>query len=189
MNSEPGGPNSRRAILSTSLPSAEMDLLKLQAPFPASDIEWRIGRAGYTKSDKLYATCLAYLTNRAIMQRLDEVCGPGNWKNEYREWTVGDKAAVLCGISIKIGDEWVCKWDGAENTAIESVKGGLSDSMKRAAVQWGIGRYLYNLDEGFAVITDEGKNFAKGTCSSSKKAYQFRWNPPALPSWALPTAA
>src|SRR3712207_6495072 len=108
-----------------------MDLLKLQEPFPAEDIEWRIGRAGYTKTGKLYGTCLAYLTNRAIMNRLDEVCGPQNWRNEYREWTVGGKSGVLCGISIKIHDEWVTKWDGAENTDIESIKGGLSDAMKR----------------------------------------------------------
>ena len=42
------------------------------------------------------------------------------------------------------------KWDAAENTQVEAVKGGRSGAMKRAAVQWGIGRYLYNLEEGFA---------------------------------------
>ena len=40
---------------------------------------------------------------------------------------------------------FITKWDGAEDSDIEPVKGGLSDSMKRAAVQWGIGRYLYSM--------------------------------------------
>ena len=177
-----------------------MDLSKLAEPFPADDIEWRIGRAGYSSKGQLYGTCLAYLSNRAIMNRLDQVCGPENWKNEYKEWTVGGKNGVLCGISIRIPNhdgpsgtsltaEWVTKWDGAENTDIESVKGGLSDAMKRAAVQWGIGRYLYNLDEGFAVITESGKHFARGKDKASGKDYAFKWNPPSLPAWALPKAA
>ncbi len=47
-----------------------MDLLNLQSPFPAKDVEWRVGRCG-KNANGLWATCLAYLTNRAIMQRLD----------------------------------------------------------------------------------------------------------------------
>lgn len=162
-----------------------IDLKALTNAFPSEDIEWRIGRAGYTKQDKLYGTCLAYVTNRAIMNRLDEVCGASNWKNEFK---AGVSGGVLCGISIwdENKNEWVTKWDGAENTDIEAVKGGLSDSMKRAGVQWGIGRYLYNLDEGFAQISDTGRFFAKGTDKYSKREYSFRWNPPKLPDWALP---
>jgi hypothetical protein len=162
---------------------------KLKAPFPADQIEWRIGRSG-EKNGKVWATCLAYLNNRAIMDRLDNVAGPANWKNEY---VPGPTGGVLCGISIRVlrdyGDpqteattyEWVCKWDGAENTDIEAVKGGISDSMKRAAVQWGIGRYLYHLDEGFAEISENGKFRAQ-----TKDKKPFRWNPPQLPAWALP---
>lgn len=162
-----------------------MELLKLQSPFPAKDIEWRVGRCG-KNANGLWATCLAYLTNRAIMQRLDEVCGPENWKNEF---TAGPAGGILCGISIKIekpghGDEWVTKWDGAENTDIESVKGGLSDAMKRAAVQWGIGRYLYDLEEGFATVSTEKKPGAR--YGQTKEKDSFYWIPPTLPAWALP---
>ncbi|MFL5327816.1 MAG: Rad52/Rad22 family DNA repair protein [Gemmataceae bacterium] len=164
---------------------AELDLKKLAEPFAREDIEWRIGRSGKTEKG-FWATALAYLTNRAIMQRLDDVCGPQRWRNEYREWQVGDKFGVLCGISIKVGDEWVTKWDGAENTDIESIKGGLSDSMKRAAVQWGVGRYLYDLDETFVecvAMKKPGYNFAKS------KDGTFYWKTPELPNWALPHAA
>ena len=88
---------------------------------------------------------------------------------------------VLCGISIKINNEWITKWDGAENTDIEGVKGGLSGSMKRAAVQWGIGRYLYNLEENWAIVSDNGKFSGK-----TRDNKWFNWDPPALPAWALP---
>lgn len=158
-----------------------MNLAKLKECFPANDIEWRLQQAGIKKDGSIWAKCLAYVTNRAIQTRLDEVCGPENWKNEY---TKAPDGGVLCGISIKIGDEWVTKWDGAENTDIEGVKGGLSGSMKRAAVQWGIGRYLYNLEEGWAQIADNGKFSGK-----TKDGKWFNWNPPALPSWALPQAS
>src|SRR5690606_38042070 len=79
------------------------------------------------------------------------------------------------------GDEWVTKWDGAENTEKEAVKGGLSGAMKRAAVQWGIGRYLYQLEEGWANVHEGGQYSAQ-----TKDKKWFRWDPPALPAWALP---
>ena len=50
------------------------------------------------------------------------------------------------------------KYDGAENTDIEPVKGGLSDSFKRAAVLWGIGRYLYDMESIWVAIEPFGKS-------------------------------
>jgi hypothetical protein len=129
---------------------------------------------------------LAYITNRAIMERLDKVCGPENWRNEY---TKGPDGGILCGLSIRVGDEWVTKWDGAENTEVESVKGGLSDAMKRAAVQWGIGRYLYKLPVGFANITESGRYRGKTPSKEGRPGERFKWNPPALPEWAVPKVA
>jgi hypothetical protein len=161
------------------------DLKRLSDPFAPDDIEWRIGQSG-KKGDRPWATVLAYITNRAIQNRLDEVCGPARWRNLFERQQIGETVAVLCGISIwcSVGDEaqWVTKWDGAEETDIESVKGGLSSAMKRAAVQWGIGRYLYDLPSGFATIHEGGKNFAK------TKDGVFRWDPPAIPSKFLPAA-
>lgn len=149
----------------------------LAEPFPASDIEWRLQSAD--KGDKgIWARCLAYVTNRAIQNRLDEVCGPENWKNEFQK---GPDGGILCGLSIKCDGEWITKWDGAENTDIEGVKGGLSGSMKRAAVMFGIGRYLYNLEEGWAKVSENGKFKGK-----TKGGVWFKWDPPSLPAWALP---
>jgi hypothetical protein len=156
-----------------------IDFSKLKVPFPEKDIEWRIQSAGKT-GDRTWARVLAYVTNRAIMARLDDVCGPANWKNEFKEW-IGK--GVLCGISIKVEGEWITKWDGAEETAIDSTKGGLSASMKRAAVQWGIGRYLYDLEAGYAVISSNGKHYQAGKSGSYES---FKWDAPPLPAWALP---
>ena len=155
---------------------------KLKAPFSKDDIEWRIQQAGKS-GESVWALVLAYVTNRAIMDRLDEVFGIEGWKNEYRP---GPQGGVVCGISCRIGDEWLTKWDGAENTQVEPVKGGLSDSMKRAAVHWGVGRYLYNLESTFAEIAHGAER--KGVCEDkkTKQKIRFRWNPPQLPDWALP---
>jgi len=159
-----------------------MNLKKLSEPFGAKDIEWRIGRAG-AKNGGVWATGLAYVQNRAIMARLDEVCGPENWCNQFIEW---HNTSQLCGIGIKCGgehswknaDEWVWKWDGADNTHIEATKGGLSDSMKRAAVQWGIGRDLYELDETFLNVSTEKKPGWK--YAKDKNAGVFYWEIPDI---------
>ncbi len=85
---------------------------------------------------------------------------------------------VECGISIKIDSEWVTKWDAAENTQVEAVKGGRSGAMKRAAVQWGIGRYLYNLEEGFAQTSlDKKQGWHR---AKLKDGTGFYWLPPSL---------
>lgn len=157
-----------------------MDIKKLKEVFSPDDIEWRVSRAGQTNG-KVWAFVLAYITNRAIMNRLDDVCGPENWKNEF---AAAPNGGTLCGISIKINNEWVTKWDGADNTEFEAVKGGLSGSMKRAAVQWGIGRYLYNLSETYAVITENGKHYQ--SANQKKGTPAFKWDEPQLPLWALP---
>lgn len=140
---------------------------KLQEPFPAEDIEWRVGS---TNSDKTKGIALAYVTNRAIMNRLDSIFGPFGWKNEFREWK---GTSQLCGLSVKIDGEWITKWDGADDSQTEAVKGGLSDAMKRAGYQWGIGRYLYNLENSWVPIKQVGKSYALVS-------------EPELPPWALP---
>ncbi|MGM7719400.1 Rad52/Rad22 family DNA repair protein [Metabacillus sp. Hm71] len=154
-------------------------LERLKEPFHPQDIEFRVQRAmNTTRGNK--AVVLPYVTNRAIMNRLDEVFGIDGWKNEYKEWRSN---GVLCGISVKIGDEWITKWDGAEETNIEAVKGGFSGSMKRAAVQWGIGRYLYNLEEVWVDVKEKGENYINDK-KANVKGY---WDTPQLPVWALPT--
>jgi hypothetical protein len=162
----------------------------LRQPFKAEDIEWRIQRQGSKpKGDKItyWAMVLAYVTNRAIMERLDEVCGLTGWQNVFQTAPDG---GVLCGISIYDDEkkEWITKYDGAENTQVEAIKGGLSSAMKRAAVQWGIGRYLYNLDTTFVNLHLDKGNRKYKTLFKSDNGIQksLWWNAPALPEFAKP---
>jgi|ERR1044072_5489959 hypothetical protein len=163
----------------------------LAMPFEPGDIEWRVQQAGYTKDGKkIWAQVLAYVTNRAIQERLDDVCGIDGWKNVYEKAPDG---GVMCGISVKFTDEWITKWDGAENTHVEAVKGGLSGSMKRAAVQWGVGRYLYYLEANFATCRSDKPSdmtgWVRATAKLSKDdkyATPFYYKVPILPDWALP---
>jgi len=149
---------------------------KLRAPLPDDRIEWRVGQSGKKQDGTFWCKILAYMDNRAVQERLDAVVGAENWKNEYAD---GPGGGVICGISIWDAEktQWICKWDGAENTDIESVKGGLSDSMKRAAVQWGIGRHLYDTPETWAdtsTTKKTGWNYAK----DKKSGANFYWQVP-----------
>tara|TARA_Y100000310_G_scaffold233219_1_gene236087 strand:+ start:8888 stop:9607 length:720 start_codon:yes stop_codon:yes gene_type:complete len=160
-----------------------MKLKDLLTPFAAEDIEWRIQSSGVSNG-RTWALVLAYITSRAIQDRLDEVCGPENWSIRFEDWQNGKGAK--CTISIKTGDEWVPKEDGAENTDIEPIKGGFSGAVKRAGVHWGIGRYLYNLTSNFANIHEKGKYKAVAKNKANNTDVQFKWDPPELPDWALP---
>ena len=132
------------------------DISRLADPFSPSDIEWK---PGATTRDKSKGLAMAYLTSRAVQQRFDDVCGPADWRNEFQP---GPDGGVLCGISIRVDredgtSEWVTKWDGADNSQVEAVKGGLSGATKRAAVQWGVGRYLYDLPATWVRLDDRGR--------------------------------
>lgn len=162
-----------------------MNLKDLKKPFPAIDIEWRIGRCG-EKNGKIWGKALAYITARAIHDRLDDVCGPGKWQNRYHDHLGG----TICEIGIKVDDEWVWKAGGAEKTDFEAFKGGLSSAEKRAGVPWGIGRYLYNLDEAFIETSTSKKQDWRYQPENKKKHLPaFYWKTPPLPKWALPDGA
>ena len=145
---------------------------ELARPFAPEDLEWRLQK---TLEDKLRGIAVPYVTNRAIQARLDDVVGPDGWYNEYKPWhRAGQKDSQLCGISIYFPERgFITKWDGAEDSDIEPVKGGLSDSMKRAAVQWGIGRVLYSMDVVWVNIEKQGKSWIikKSERAKLDKAY------------------
>lgn len=143
----------------------------LRAPFQLKDLEWRFAdyrKAKQAEQQKKQAIAVPYVQSRAIMERLDKVVGAQRWRTSYREvamaktrqsrqnadkvdgWesterTLEAGTAVECTLSIRFGDEWISKSDVGEVTQIASVKGAYSDALKRAAVQWGMGRDLYKL--------------------------------------------
>ena len=129
-----------------------MDIEALLAPFAPAEIEWRVGA---TTRDKDKGMALAYLDARAVMDRLDSVCGPEGWQNRYPY--ARDK--TCCDIGIKIDNEWIWKSDGAGDTDVEGSKGAFSSALKRAAVRWGVGRYLYHLDSPWVKIEQSGNSY------------------------------
>lgn len=128
------------------------DFVALAAPFLSTQVSWRIGP---TAADKKSGIALAYLDSRDVQERLDAVCGPDGWQDRYPH--VGQK--TVCEIAIRCGDTWVTKSDGAGDTDMEAEKGALSDAFKRAAVKWGIGRYLYSLPNVWVQIEPAGRSF------------------------------
>ena len=132
-------------------------ITKLREPFPFKEVEWKLQTTTTTADNRLRGLAVPYIDSRAIQKRLDDVVGAFNWQNTYSSWQ--DKAQI-CGISVYNSErgEWVTKYDGAENSAYEPIKGGLSDSMKRAAIQWGVGRYLYELDGVWCDVETKGKS-------------------------------
>lgn len=159
---------------------------QLRAPFSADRIEWRVGSCGEKQDGSIWARCLAYIDNRAAMERLDEVFGM-NWSQTEAFHQVGSQAVCVVTISIgnhPHGDSFLNRIVTGSccveaNGDIDPFKSAASGAMKRAVVNLGIGRYLYDLPEGWAVIDASGKYDGK-----TKQGNRFRWNPPNLPEWA-----
>ena len=137
---------------------------KLEIPFSPKAVSWRVGRKS---KDGKSAMLLAYIDARDVMERLERACGFGNWQCRY---SLADAGVLICDIGIRIDGEWVWRANGAGDTQVEAEKGKCSDAFKRAAVLWGVGRYLYGLPSPKVALNDYGK-----------------WDKdPALPDWATP---
>lgn len=121
-----------------------MDLTQLQKVIP---FQFRLGNGigpyelvdGKKVYDKYIV--LGYIDARDVMDLLDEVVGPTHRQRDHKEI----KGQLYGGIGIKIDSERVRKRDTGTESAAEKQKGESSDSFKRAAVNRGIGRFLYTL--------------------------------------------
>ena len=123
----------------------------LNEPITPEEIEWRVQSS---KDGKM--TVVPYITNRCVMERFDAAFGCHNWCSEFREIQNG----FICRLTVTTFDangepKTIYREDGASKTGIEPEKGGISDAMKRAAVQFGLGRGLYSYPR--VQIIDSGK--------------------------------
>lgn len=140
--------------------TATFDLTKLADFFPASAIEWLKGTESF---DKKSARAVPYVDAREVQRRFDEVCGPENWRNEFKPSLLGN--GVICAISVRTPEgHWVSKEDGAHysepaagDTLEMSVKGAYTNAFKRAAVLWGVGRYLFSVNHAWVEIDENGE--------------------------------
>lgn len=111
-----------------------MELEKLKEEIPC---KWRVQRI-----NKHNKTCVLvpYIDSRDAQEKFDEVCGMGHWQSKHHEV----KGNVYCEIGVQVSDgNWIWKSDVGSESQIEKEKGEASDSFKRAAVMWGVGRFLY----------------------------------------------
>lgn len=116
--------------------SLNPDVLKqLQAPIP---YKWRV--QSFSKSSAK-ATCVAYIDARDVMNRLDEVFGL-NWSDTYN--LIDGK--LFCTITVTHDGATTSRTDTGTESQTEKEKGQVSDAFKRAAVKFGVGRFLYDLD-------------------------------------------
>ncbi len=132
---------------------------RLRAPFDPNLVHWRVGS---TNKDKTKGLALAYLDARDIQERLDDAVGPENWEDEYKQ----AGSSIICRLRIRIetphGWEWIAKSDGSGESDIEGSKGAISGALKRAAVKFGIGRYLYYTPDFWRPL-EQGKWFSDNT--------------------------
>ena len=138
---------------------------RLQAPFPAHLVAWK---PGAFSRDRSRAMMMAHIDARAVQDRLDAIC-PHDWAFEVevipgtRQPTVKGRLTVL-GVSREdIGE--------APEGDLGTLKAAASDALKRCAVHFGIGRYLYDLPKTWA-DWDDAKRVPLQT--------------PELPDWARP---
>lgn len=163
---------------------------RLQEPFEPNDIKWRVQQSGVSKG-RVWMIVLPYITGRAIQKRLDDVFGVTGWEVEQKETQAGD--GFLTTLRVYHDNRWVSKTDVAPKTGIEPLKGGASGGLKRAGALLGIGRYLYQLESGFAqcVPCDNRykaiHNYAEiKDKNNGGTKYGVDWQAPHLPDWALP---
>ena len=136
----------------------EKILERLSALFPASQVRsFPMQTSNKKNKEGVFVGKPAfYIDARAVHQRLNDTC---LWEVIYQDdprngedgLTSEGKKSILCGIRILIERpdgllEWVTRWDGADNSDIEGTKGGLSNATRRAAVTWGVGAYLYDVE-------------------------------------------
>ncbi len=142
----------------------------LSAPFDPSEIKWR---AGPVTKDGKSAMALAYIDARLVQDRLNKVLGTFGWEDEYTP--TGQNGGYLCKLRCRVGDEWITKMDvGGESEqkdAGDRSKAAVSDALKRTAVKFGIGRFLYSLPKQWAAWNAQKGEFV---------------NEPTLPAELMP---
>lgn len=130
----------------------------LAAEFPREAISWRAQSVTKT-GDK--AMALAYIDSRDVRRRLNDVLGHANWTNKFID--CGD-GKLACELSARVDGEWITKSDGAGSTDVEAEKGAFSSALKRAAVAFGVGEYLYDMPTIWV------------PCESYEKGGKFYWS-------------
>src|SRR5262245_27892377 len=138
-------------------PEVEALTDQLSAPFEPTEVKFKPAVVSGNR-----ALALAYVDARVIQDRLDDVLGVTGWQDEYECLPDG---SVVCRLRLRIGEEWITKMDvgGPSEQPDEGDrrKAAFSDALKRAAVKFGIGRYLYRLPQQWVDYDSHKRQFVK----------------------------
>lgn len=108
------------------------------------------------------ALAMFYVDARVVQDRLDDVLGVDGWQDEY---TVLPDGCVICRLRCRIAGEWVTKSDVGDPSkqpdAGDKMKSAFSDSLKRAAVKFGVGRHLYRVPAVWCDYDPQKKQFVR----------------------------
>ena len=96
-----------------------------------------------------------------------------NQRNRREKPPTPTKGGFLCTLYIRHNGEWIGKTDGADVTDIEAFKGSLTQGIRRAAVLWGITRYLHAILGQYLPF-----NYVNGKPTPTQA--------PIIPAWAIP---
>lgn len=149
----PGGVTATGAkpvLVHTTDPLSEL-IRELRRPFAPGAIKWKIQTN--PKDENGRALIVSFIDARSVAERLNYVC-PGAWSDEYMPVAHnGDLAtSVRCRLSITVDGRSVIREDVGtlpQGTDEVRIKGGYSDALKRAAVKFGIGAFLYALPKQY----------------------------------------
>jgi len=124
----------------------------LGAPFPDDEVEF-LPRGNFEGK----ARALAYIDARSVMRRLDAVVGPANWSFDFD--LLSPEGKMVKGKLTVLG---ITKCDAGEGASEDEVlKSAVSDALKRCAVHFGIGRYLYYLPSVWAPYDQRKRQFSE----------------------------
>ncbi len=158
-------------------------LAKLRAPFAPSAIKFK---PQATTQDQSKGLVVFYVDARLIAARLNAAVGVGGWCDEYQVISHDPKLGlpVECRLTV-LG---VTKADVGQLASAAGVdekawKSTYSDALKRAAVKFGLGAYLYVLPSPW-VETKVGRNgkaqgFTEAGQAAARKAYESWLKSPA----------
>ncbi len=126
----------------------------LRAPFAPEDVDYRVQGRANEQTGK--AQVVAFVDARAVQDRLDAVVGPGNWSFDWHPVSLDGKGEVtLAKGTLTIYG--VSKADAGTASTFEASLGAVSHCFKRAAVQFGIGRYLYAVPSAYVAVEKGGR--------------------------------
>lgn len=127
----------------------------LAAPFEREDVKWRVGSLSAAR-DKGFP--LAYIPAEAVKERLNTVLGIENWSVEYTPVVSnGFVMGMMCKLTITVNGQVVSKEDvGVPTNEHDLLKTASADALKRAAVNLGVGAYLYSMKSSYMPVNERG---------------------------------